>query len=281
MQGLWDFLRKWNLGLLFLLLEVLALSLYVSGGSRGGSVWFTGANAVAGHLLEWEAGVVHFASLGEVNRELTQRNLLLEHNLQVMRAELKALRHDSTYGERLQAKLLAQETLIPARVVTGSVRRADNLLTIDCGSEAGVRPEMGVVCGTGVVGIVSAVTPHYAQVMPLLHSKSRVSCRLRGTGYYGYLQWDGKNPLYALLTDVPRHARFEIGDVVETSGFSAVFPAGIFVGRVKAVMPSDDGMAYVLRVHLGIDFGNLNDVCVVASPHAAEIQVLERPETNR
>ena len=36
---------------------------------------------------------------------------------------------------------------------------------------------------------------HYAIVMPLLNSKSNISCCLRGTDYFGYLRWDGRHPL--------------------------------------------------------------------------------------
>ncbi len=279
MRNLLQFLSKYNLGLLFVLLEVVALTLFFSGGRYGGGVWFTTAGAVAGQLKAWEADALAYASLGTVNRDLMRRNLVLEHNLEVMRAELAALQHDSTFTERYQARLMAGTPLIEARVVSASVRRANNLLTIDRGLQDGVRPEMGVVCGTGVVGIVSSASDHYAVVMPLLHSASNVSCRLRGSGYYGYLQWDGRSPLYAQLTDVPRHARFKVGDVVETSGFSAVFPAGIFVGRVAEVLPSPDGTAYVLRVHLGIDFARLRDVSVVASPDLDELRALESGTT--
>ena len=48
-------------------------------------------------------------------------------------------------------------------------------------------------------------------VMPLLHEKSNISCQLRGTGYFGYLKWDGGSPTIALLVDIPRHAKVEKG----------------------------------------------------------------------
>ena len=140
----------------------------------------------------------------------------------------------------------------------------------------GVKPEMGVVCGTGVVGIVYLTSPHYAMVMPLLNSKSNLSCRLRGTGYCGYLRWDGRHPLYASLGDIPRHARLKEGMAVETSGFSAVFPAGLFVGKVKQIRNSEDGLSYELQVNLSTDFARLREVCVLTSPNRVEIDSLQR-----
>ena len=101
----------------------------------------------------------------------------------------------------------------------------------------------------GHCGIVYLTSPHYAIVMPLLNSKSNISCCLRGTDYFGYLRWDGRHPLYASLGDIPRHARLKEGMTVETSGFSAVFPAGLFVGKVTKVENSEDGLSYKLQVN--------------------------------
>ena len=63
---------------------------------------------------------------------------------------------------------------------------------------------------------------------------------------------------------------------VETSGFSAVFPAGLFVGRVKKIENSEDGLSYRLQVNLGTDFARLREVCVLTSPNRVEIDSLQR-----
>ena len=215
-------------------------------------------------------------TLGERNRELMRRNIVLEQRVEKLTGMLARATHDSTYTERRQDELLSGFGLVEAEVVNGSWSRRDNYLTINKGEADGVRPEMGVVCGTGVVGIVYLTSPHYAIVMPLLNGKSNLSCRLRGTGYAGYLQWDGRHPLYASLADIPRHARLEQGMTVETSGFSAVFPAGLFVGRVKKIENSEDGLSYRLQVNLGTDFARLREVCVLTSPNRVEIDSLQR-----
>jgi rod shape-determining protein MreC len=117
---------------------------------------------------------------------------------------------------------------------------------------------------------------HFSIVQPLLNSRSRISCRLRDTQYFGYLKWEGGSPLYAILDDIPRHARFKVGDIVETSGFSSVFPPGIFVGKVSKIENSDDGLSYKLQVHLGTDFSRLQDVCIVQQRFQSEIHTLEQ-----
>ena len=133
---------------------------------------------------------------------------------------------------------------------------------------------MGVVCGTGVVGIIYLTAPHYSIVIPVLNSKSNISCRLRKSGYFGYLNWDGGNPLYAWMNDVPRYAKINTGDVIETSGFSSVFPEGLFIGKVNQVRNSKDGLSYRIKVHLGTDFARLRDVSVIISPDQNELDSL-------
>lgn len=276
MRNLLDFLNKYSYWLLFIVLEAISLLLLFRFNLYQGSVWFTSANTVAGRILEWEADALSYIELGEQNKQLVQRNYMLERKMEELTRRLERATHDSTYAELRQAELLKDFKTIPAEVVNNSVNKRNNYLTINKGEADGVKPEMGVVCGTGIVGIVYLTSPHYSVVMPLLNGKSNVSCRLRGTDYFGYLCWEGRSPLSLSLGDIPRHARLKVGMVVETSGFSAVFPAGLFVGRVKEIANSEDGLSYKLKVNLGTDFARLRDVCVLATPNRAEIDSLQR-----
>lgn len=242
--------------------------------SYQGSVWLTQANAVVGKVMEWEDKGLRFLSLSAENDNLTRQNLVLQRNNEILRREVARLSRDTTYTERLQADRLSGFSLVTAKVVANSVRQKDNFLTINAGSDDGVEPEMGVVSGTGVVGIVSKVTPHYALVMSVLNSKSSVSARLRGTDYFGYMKWEGGSPMKASMDDVPRHAKVKVGDVVETSGYSSVFPPGIFLGRVIKVRDSADGLAYVLDIRMSTDIAKIGSVSVVKNNNKAELDSL-------
>ena len=116
---------------------------------------------------------------------------------------------------------------------------------------------------------------HYAIVLPVLNSKSSISCKIRRTDYFGSLKWSGGSSLYAWLRDIPRHSEFSLGDTVVTSGHSAVFPEGIPVGMVDDIMDSHDGLSYVLKVKLFTDFARLNDVNVISARGQSEQAVLE------
>lgn len=258
----------------FLSLEAASLVMLFRFSVFHHSVWATQSNEVVGAVLKWEADMHNYFRLGEQNEHLTQANLVLQHNNQVLREELAALKHDTTYVEQLMQEHLQQLHTIPARVVHTSVRMRDNIITLDKGCAEGVRDEMGVVSGTGVVGIVYEVGEHYSLVLPILNSRSNISCRLRDTQYLGSLKWKGGNILDAYMDDIPRHARFKIGDVVETSGFSSIFPAGIFVGKVTEVLNSPDGLSYELKVRLSLDFGILRDVNIISNPDKPELDSL-------
>ncbi len=275
MQDFFNRIGQWAHWIVFLLLEGVSLVLLLRFNQYQGSVWFTQANTAAGYVLDKEAQVLSYIQLGEINRELTRENQVLQYNLDVLRHELAELKHDSTLTELTLAEQVEGLHMIPAQVINNSVGKRNNFITINRGLSDGVRTEMGVVCGTGVVGIVYMVSEHFSLVLPVLNSHSSISCRLRDTEYFGYLKWKGGSPLRAIIDDIPRHARIKKGDVVETSGFSSVFPAGIFVGKVNRVQNSEDGLSYQLQIQLSTDFARLRDVNVIADEMRIEVDTLQ------
>ena len=276
MRNLLDFLARHNHWFVFVLLEVISAVLLFKYNSYQGSVWFSSANAVSGRVYEASAAVGQYFSLVTVNRQLTQRNVYLEREVARMAQEHAEATADSSYLQRLQNNQTNRYRSVPARVVSSSLDRLNNFITIDKGEADGVKKDMGVVCGTGIVGIVYLTSAHYSVVIPVLNSKSNISCSIRGRGYFGYLHWMGGVPDEAYLDDVPRHARFRIGDVIVTSGYSSVFPQGMLVGKVMRVYNSANGLSFRLRIKLTTDFGNLRDVCVITDAAVAErVKLLE------
>ena len=263
MKNLIAFLTKHSNWFVFVVLEVFSLVLLFQYNSYLGSSWFSTANYFAGKFYEVDSQVESFFSLTTVNQELTQRNLYLEQEIRQLNERIISLTQDSssTNGEKLKA--LEGMKLIPAKVVNNMLNTNNNLMTINKGSADGVKEDMGVVSGTGVVGIVYLVSSHYSVVIPILNSQTNISCMIKGRGYFGTLNWTGRERDKAFVEDVPRHAKFKLGDEVVTSGYSSVFPEGILIGKILHVYNSSNGMAYRLQVQLSTDFGKLRDVCVV------------------
>lgn len=265
MHNLTEFLAKHNHWFVFLVLEVVSMVLLFRYNCYQGSVWFSSANAVTGKVYEWDSAVESYFSLSGVNSQLTQRNAFLEQQVRMLDDSIARLtRSQEAAVTRLSSMVPFQGCrLIPAKVVANMVNRYDNLITIDKGSADGVKRDMGVVCGMGVVGIVYLVSEHYSIVIPALNSHSNISCTIQRRGYFGYLRWRGGSSQLAYLEDVPRHAHFKLGDNVVTSGYSSVFPPGVMVGKVLHVFNSADGLSYRVQVKLSTDFARLRDVCLV------------------
>ena len=270
MKNLIAFIAKYNHWFVFVILEAISAVLLFQFNSYQGSVWFSTANVAAGKIYAWNSEIESFFSLTKVNEELTQRNIYLEHQVTQLSNRITKLTDEESFLHSNQLQLLASYKLIPAKVVTNETNKRDNLITIDKGAADGIKKDMGVVSGTGVVGIVYMTSPHYSIVIPVLSSQSNISCTIEKRGYFGYLHWNGGPSSLAYVDDIPRHAKFRRGDNIVTSGYSSIFPEGIMVGKVGYVFNSADGLSYRVQVHLSTDFGRLRDVCVIADESMKE-----------
>ncbi len=271
MKHLLEFLWRFRHWLLFIVLEALSLALLLHFNSYQRSVWLSSAGRVAGIVYEWADGVTSYFRLKGVNEDLSRRNAWLEERVSVLERHLREAGDTSAAALQLPPPYQT----IRARVIKNSLNLVDNYITLDRGEAAGVRPDMGVAGTDGVVGIVYKVSPRYALVLPVLNSRSNLSCMIQGSGYFGYLRWEGGDPRYAWLEDLPRHAEFELGDTVVTSGYSAVFPQGVTVGTVDDAVDADDGLSYRLKIRLATDFGRLDAVRILARTGREEQKHLE------
>ncbi|MBQ7421851.1 MAG: rod shape-determining protein MreC [Prevotella sp.] len=270
MHNLIEFLTRYKHWFLFVMLEVVSLVLLFQFNNYQGSVWFTSANAVTGKVYELSSKIESYFGLSKVNQELTERNLYLERRVQLLSDKLKDKSADPDYLKNGQLEKLSGFRLIPAKVIDNSIDKADNFITLDKGSLDGVRKDMGVACGNGVVGIVYLVSSHYSVVIPVLNSKSNISCAIDGRDYFGYLHWRQGPSNLAYIDDIPRHAHFKLREKVVTSGYSSVFPPGVLVGEILHVFNSEDGLSYRLQVKLSTDFARLRDVCIIDDSTVSE-----------
>ncbi|MBP1540889.1 MAG: rod shape-determining protein MreC [Prevotella sp.] len=271
MKNLLEFLQRHFHWFQFVLLEVVSLVLLFQYNSYQNSVWFSSANAVAGCLYAWGSAVESYFSMSAANETLTRRNFYLERQVtQLRRLYGEATRRPDEQSQPILDSL-SRYQLVMAKVVSNELHKADNLMTIDKGTVDGVKTGMGVVSGSGIVGITYLTSDHYSIVIPVLNRhSSRISCAIRGKDYFGVLRWDGRDAGHAYVEDIPRHARFKRGDWVETNGYSSIFPPGVLVGKIVEVYNARDGMSYRLKVRLSTDFGNLRDVAVITDQTIAE-----------
>ena len=275
MRNLLNFFLKYNYWFLFILLEVISFALLFRFNNYQGSAFFTSSNQVAGMAYEAANNVTGYFHLKSINDDLVQKNVELELQMEHLRSALMGLTSDSTGLERMKSDALRGYDIYRATVINNRLTHVDNYITLDKGENDGIRSEMGVINGSGVVGIVYHTSANYSVVIPILNSKSSISCKIKQSDYFGFLKWDGGSSRYATVKDMPRHSLFSLGDTIVTSGHSAVFPGGIPIGTVEDISDSHDGLSYLLKVKLFTDFGRLNDVRVIAQKGQEEQLELE------
>ena len=279
MRNLLNFLLKYNYWFLFILLEVASFVLLFRFNRYQQSAFFTSANTVVGAVYDVSGGISSYFHLKSVNEDLLDRNMLLEQQISNLEKALKERQVDSITINSVRQMHQSDYQLFKAHVIKNSLTLPDNYITLDKGSSSGIRSEMGVIDGNGIVGIVYETSPSYSVVISVLNSKSNISCKIIGSDYFGYLKWEHGDSRYAYLKDLPRHAEFNLGDTVVTSGFSTVFPEGIMVGTVDDMSDSNDGLSYLLKIKLATDFGKLGDVRVIARNGQEEQKKLENKVT--
>ena len=274
MRNLLNFLFRYNHCIVFVLLQGVSFLLLFSFNNYQHSRFFTSANAFVGKIYEVTRAVTGYFDLQRQNEVLMERNIWLEQQLLLADKRLKEMEEANTTSWPAETTTTMFQSY-KAGVIKNSLNRADNYITLNQGSLAGIKPDMGVIGPNGVVGNVYKTSPHYSLVISLLSSKSNLSCKIAGNEYFGFLQWEGDDSRYAYLKDLPRHAEFAIGDTIVTSGFSTVFPQGMMVGVIEEANDTNDGLSFLLKIKLATDFGKLRNVHVLAREGIEEQKLLE------
>lgn len=210
--------------------------------------------------------VTGFFGLYQENEKLAAENARLNTLLVKSQQAIQRMAMDSI----AIPALLDQYTFRVAKVINNSVSRPNNYITLNKGTEEGIRPGMGIISPQGVVGRVMVCSPHFSTATSLLHSKMLISAEISRIHASGSLKWGGNNPDKANLDFVARHLKPKVGDTVRTSEFSNILPEGIPVGIIKKVKLKDDATFYEIEVDLATDFSTLNFVYVIENKLKAE-----------
>jgi rod shape-determining protein MreC len=234
---------------------------------------FHSANKVATSINDVVNSVKEYINLKEENEALAYEN-----------ASLRSMIDDAHYVDSVHKTEVAdtlfqqQYTFLTARVINNSVNRRNNYLTLDKGSKHGIKPEMGVICASGIVGIVKDVSENFCTVISFLHKDSRISARIKKNNYIGSMVWDGFSSDEGSLKDIAKHVKLQKGDTIITSSFSAIFPEGIMIGTVRSVENDPSENFFKIKIKLSTSFGSLSHVYIVNNLMKEEQRTLEALE---
>ncbi len=269
MRNVFALIQRLHVLLLFLALQIFALLMYFRSANYPGAIWLNTCTDMVGYVQERRTRVAEYLRLSEINEELSVQNAALREQLATnyTAVNVEAFTfNDTTYLKDWQYR--------PARAVNNSVMTQTNFITLNKGSLAGVREDMGVIADNRIVGKVLKVSPHYAVAMSVLHNEFTASVKLKDTGVLGTLYWDG-SPEYAKVDDIPRDYRVTVGDTLITTGFSNNFPAGCLVGTVYTHEALPEKPSHSIVVKLATNFRAVSYVDVVGKIHRVEQETLE------
>ncbi len=261
MRNLINFIIKYSTWFVFTFYVLISCILLIKSSDEHFSVYMSSANAIGGAIYRTSSEVTEYFGLLAVNQRLQESNAKLESevlNLRQQLSQYKVLAQDSTSGV-LQHRF----GFIGASVINNSTRHPRNHFTIDRGSKDGIVPGMGVVDQSGVVGIVDVTGKNTSRVISLLNQNQHFSAKIKNSPYVGSLTWRGDDPSIAFLEEVPRHAKFQVGDTIVTSGFSTTFSEGIDIGTVMGKVKTSDDTFLVLKIRLASNFKTLGTVRVL------------------
>lgn len=243
------------------------------------SVYLTSANKLSGSIYGSWSQITGYFHLKAINERLQNANADLQSevlNLKSQLADIKALSLDSSQFQQNRKRY----EFIPAAVIHNNTLLPRNYFTINRGTLDGIEPGMGVLDQNGIVGIVNVSGDHLSRVISLLNETQRFSVKLKGTPFIGSLTWRGRDPSVAYVEEIPRHAIYNIGDTIVTSGYSTTFPEGLPVGIVLNRVKTQDDSFFTFKIKLMSDFKTLGAVKVIKDIYKNEIDSLAKLDNN-
>ena len=265
MFQIFNFITKNKSFLLFLILELVAFGLIVNTHSFHQSKFLAFSQFYSGKIQNTSSGISRYFNLRQINKTLMEDNTALRNQLELLK------------NNEGQSEFNPDTTLIytNARVIKNSFLNANNFLTLDKGSNDGLKTNMGVITHNGLIGVVINTSPNFSKVLSLLNSKSSFNVKLNKSDHFGSLQWNGKDFRTAQLYDIPLQAEVQKGDTISSGAYSLFFPENIPIGTVKDFTIANK-MYKVINVELFEDFSAINYVYVVENKNKQEIEQLDQ-----
>ncbi len=203
-------------------------------------------------------------ALVETLRE--SNNLLREENQRLR--TLETTHQELLLKNRRLERLLQFRQKTPFQTVAASViaRDATNwskTITLNVGSESGLREELPVLNHEGIVGHIIRAAPSHSQVLLITDARGAVDALIQRTRTAGVFVGSSNGHNSGFLRYVSREEDVRVNDRIVSSGFGGIYPKGILLGVVKRVDRSGTDMFQTIEVEPTVDFSRIEEVIVV------------------
>ena len=207
MHKLLYFIRNSYVAIIFIVLEIVAIRSYAYSTPYTQSQLLSTTNSVTRFVQSFFNDIGSYFSLRRENIMLTERLAELENRLDVL--------EDGSIATDVAPNIFQQYEFMAARVVSNSVNRAENYITLNKGIADGVRINMAVVTPDGyAVGTIVNCSDNFAIARSMLNTSLRVGARLAKDGSIGTIGWNGGDSQIVDFSEVTKYAQVEVGDVV-------------------------------------------------------------------
>jgi len=270
MRNLLNFLIRFNNLIIFLFLEGITFYLLATGNSYHNTRVVNGIKGMSQGIEKKINKTRDYLSLREINESLAAENVALKNSIE------RLVRRENSLFFSVNDTIYKQKyNHTSAEVIENSVNRQKNFFTINKGTKQGISTDMAVTSYSGVAGVIVGCSENYSVAMSLLNLDFRLSVRIKSIGYFGSLTWDGRDYRHAILGEIPQHISVSVGDTIETTGYSAIFPEGLLVGTISD-FEKKGGDFYKITVMIVTDFKQLHYVDVIGNLEKAEQVELEK-----
>ena len=276
MRNVFLFIRRHFNFLFFLVLQIIALSFLFRFNKFHEAAFLNVSTEITGRINERYNNIEYYFQLKKTNESLVQENLRLRQMLKdnyEAPDSLQRLIHDTVHSDT--GRLFLKYQIMEAKVVNNTTSLPDNFLTIHRGFDQGVRPNMGVVGPQGIVGSVVNVSRNFATVQSMLHYQFRYVAKMKNSNETGAIQWDGVNPQYVTMRNIPKSVKVQQGDTVLTTQLTPLYPANLMVGTVAEILPDPATNFYTLKIKTATNFSTLEYVYVIDNLQYGEQKRLE------
>ena len=203
-------------------------------------------------------------ALVETLRE--SNNLLREENQRLRTVE--TTHQELLLKNRRLERLLQFRQKTPFQTVAASViaRDATNwskTITLNVGSESGLREELPVLNHEGIVRHIIRAAPSHSQVLLITDARGAVDALIQRTRTAGVFVGSSNGHNSGFLRYVSREEDVRVNDRIVSSGFGGIYPRGILLGVVKRVDRSGTDMFQTIEVESTVDFSRIEEVIVV------------------
>jgi rod shape-determining protein MreC len=270
MRSLLNFLARYNNLIIFLFLEGIAIYLLATGNIYHNSRIVKGVRGLTYGIEERINNTGNYLHLREINENLAAENVALKNNIE------RLVKMENSLFFSVTDSIYRQQYLhTSAEVIDNSINLQKNFFTLNKGERQGIKVDMAVTSGRSVAGVIVGCSGNYSVAMSLLHLNFKLSARIKSNGNFGSLSWDGREYKYAILSEIPQHVSVNVGDTIETTGYSAIFPEGIMIGTISD-FKKIGGDFYKITVLLATDFNKLHFVDIIGNMKKTEQLELEK-----